>query len=88
MTAMGARLPVLSAPQLIKLLARAGFIPVAQRGSHIKIEGVRAGQRRFTTLPMHGSEDLPAGIIKAVLADLGISREELLQWIGSRRGKH
>ena len=76
---MGERLPVLSALRLIKLLAKAGFVPVAQRGSHIKLEGIRFGQRRFTTIPFHGIKNLPPGILKAVLSDLGVSRDELLQ---------
>ncbi len=84
---MGARLPVLSALRLIKLLSSAGFAPVSQRGSHIKLEGIRAGIRRFTTIPFHGSEDLPVGILKAVLFDLGISRQEFRQWMDSKQEK-
>lgn len=34
-------------------------------------------ERRFTTIPRHGSKDLPIGTLRAILRDLNVSPEKL-----------
>lgn len=35
----------------------------------------RPENQRFTTIPRHGNRDIPAGTLRAILRDLGISRQ-------------
>ncbi len=73
---MGKKLPVLSAHQLIKLLSNFGFYPVHQRGSHIKVQGVRNGKFYHTTIPVH-SGGLRLGTLNSILSDLALTRADL-----------
>jgi predicted RNA binding protein YcfA (HicA-like mRNA interferase family) len=37
----------------------------------------RPGVKRFTTIPRHGSRDIPKGSLRAILRDLELNRREL-----------
>ena len=76
---MGDKLPQISGRELIRVLGKIGIVPVAQRGSHVKLRGYYKEQLRYTTIPVHSNDDLPCGVIKAVLGDLGISRDEFFK---------
>lgn len=81
---MGEKLPTISARELIRALSKIGIVPVSQRGSHIKLQGEHNGVIRYTTIPVHGNEDLPKGILHAVMGDLGLTREEFLALLGKK----
>ena len=80
---MGA-LPRVQPLELVKLLAKLGITVERQRGSHAQLRGIYRGEMRFTTIPMHMGEELPNGILLAVLKDCGIKREEFEKML---RGK-
>ena len=73
---MGERLPRVKPLQLVKLLAKIGINVERQRGSHAQLRGVYMGEMRFTTIPIHMGEELPNGIVLAVLKDCGLSKAE------------
>ena len=79
---MGARLPKITPLQLVKALAKAGITVQRQKGSHAQLSGFYKGEFRFTTIPIHFGEELPDGILLAVLRDCGMTREELVRLIG------
>ena len=73
------KLPVLSGKQLLKLLQKSGFVVVRQKGSHIFVESVKG--ELSTVIPIHGNEDLGKGLLKAILNDLEISVDELVEML-------
>ena len=66
------RLPVLSGKELIKLLSKAGFQIVRQKGSHVSL----AKDQYKAIVPLH--DELAKGTLLGILKQCGLSREELL----------
>ena len=73
---MGGHLPRVKPLQLVKALSKIGIRVERQKGSHAQLRGFYKGQERYTTIPIHFGEELPNGIVLAVLKDCGISRED------------
>jgi len=73
------KLPAISGKKLIKVLYKMGLMPVRQSGSHAQIRGVYKGAARFTTVPVHGKENLPTGTLKGILDDCNITNEEFFK---------
>jgi len=73
-----AKLPVLSGDELIRLLKKAGFIVVRQKGSHVSLEkGIHK-----TVVPLH--DELAKGTLLGILKQCGLSREELQRLVKKR----
>jgi predicted RNA binding protein YcfA (HicA-like mRNA interferase family) len=70
-----AKLPVLSARKLLKALRKAGFSIVAQRGSHIRLNGRRGGVMRVVIVPDHS--EIAPGTLVSILRQAGMTRDEL-----------
>lgn len=68
-----AKLPVLSGEELIKVLRKAGFEVVRQRGSHVSLQ---KGNYR-TVVPLH--YELSRGALLGILKQCGLSREDLIK---------
>jgi len=68
------KLPVVSGPEIIRALRRAGFHTHRQTGSHITLKNPQTGAR--TTVPSHGGEDLPPGTLRKIIADAKLTVEE------------
>jgi predicted RNA binding protein YcfA (HicA-like mRNA interferase family) len=66
-----AKLPVLSGSELVKLLQKAGFQVVRQRGSHVSMQ--KANYR--TVVPLH--YELARGTLLGILKQCGLTREDL-----------
>ena len=70
------RLPRNARPaQVIRALERLGCQIIRQRGSHV---WVRREQRR-TVVPVHSGRPIPVGTLAAILRDLDITIEALLE---------
>jgi predicted RNA binding protein YcfA (HicA-like mRNA interferase family) len=72
-------LPVVSARQLLRVLEAAGFEIIRQKGSHVRL---KHPDGRVTTVPVHASRDIGRGLLRKILRDAEISREEFLDWLG------
>jgi predicted RNA binding protein YcfA (HicA-like mRNA interferase family) len=72
-----AHLPVLTGPEVIKLLQRLGFHIQRQVGSHVSLYGTWNGQQRYVVVPDHGRKELKKGTLRGILRRVGITREEL-----------
>jgi predicted RNA binding protein YcfA (HicA-like mRNA interferase family) len=70
---------VLSARDVLKALQRAGFERVAQRGSHVRLKGVWAGQTRVVIVPNH--PEIAAGTLLSIIRQAGMSRDEFLAFV-------
>lgn len=70
------KLPVLSARQVGRVLEKPGFEPVRQKGSHIFYQHPDG---RTTVVPVHPDEDLGRGLLRTILRDIEITREEFLK---------
>ena len=69
-----AKLPLISAVELIKILSKIGFKAVRQEGSHVFL---RHKDGRTTVVPNHPGEKLDRGLLNKILKkDIQISREE------------
>jgi len=66
----------ISAERLVKILAKTGFQPLRQRGSHLLL---RHPDGRSTVIPMHSGEDIGKGLLMKILKDVGLSKEEYLK---------
>lgn len=73
------KLPVVKALDLIKYLNKKGFVCIHVKGSH----HIFRSNDRHTTVPVHGNSEIGKGLLKAILAEAGISMDEFKQeWCG------
>ncbi len=67
-------LPVLNWREVLKALARRGFRPVRQRGSHIVVEDARG---RFVVVPR--KDEIKKGTLLSIVEEAELSKEEFLR---------
>ena len=72
-----ARLPVVSASELIKVLEKEGFRVVRQRGSHIVLQKRTEESTITTVVPNH--KELALGTLRSILKRTGLSAEDLIR---------
>ena len=60
------KLPTLSGKKLIDFLQSIGFEIVRTNGSHFRL---KHSDGRVTTVPIHGNEDLPKGLLRKIIRD-------------------
>ena len=70
------RLPRLKGKEVIRALERAGFRIIRTKGSHTFL---RHPDGRATVVPFHSSETIGPGLLRAILRDVEISVDELLE---------
>jgi predicted RNA binding protein YcfA (HicA-like mRNA interferase family) len=70
-------LPVVSGDGLVRALRRAGFTPVSQRGSHVKL---RHDDGRSAIVPMH--REVRPGTLRSILRQSRLEPAELLRLLG------
>ena len=63
------KLRVLSGREVLKILRGFGFQEFSQRGSHIKIRRVMAGQTQTLTVPNH--DEIDRGTLQAIYRQAG-----------------
>lgn len=71
------KLPRVSGADVIRALARLGFVQVRQRGSHVVLKRSNANGVRGCVVPMH--PELATGTLRGVLKQAGVSVEEFTQ---------
>jgi len=69
------KLNPISAEKLIKILEKIGFIKKRQKGSHIFLQHPDG---RITVIPVHKGEKIGRGLLRKILKDVDLSREEYL----------
>jgi predicted RNA binding protein YcfA (HicA-like mRNA interferase family) len=71
-----ARLPVLKAREVIRILNALGFEEVRQRGSHKQF---RHPDGRVTTVPVHQGRDISPTLLRQIIKDVGLPHDEFLK---------
>lgn len=71
---MSPRLPVVAGADVVRVLGRAGFAQISQRGSHVKL---RHADGRTAIVPLH--RELAPGTLRSVLRQARISIDDLVQ---------
>ena len=73
---MTAKLPVISGDELIRALAKFGYVQVRQKGSHVRLRDLSDAHRKSVTIPLHPS--IAFGTLKQILRDARITVEQLI----------
>ena len=73
------KLGPLPGDRVVEALKRAGFQMVRQKGSHVFL---RHPDGRTTVVPVHKGEELGRGILRRIIHDAELTREELLELFG------
>ena len=70
------RLPSLNGEQIVKALGKAGFQVLRQKGSHIYL---KHPDGRATVVPVHKGESVGRGLLRKIIQDADLRREEFLK---------
>jgi predicted RNA binding protein YcfA (HicA-like mRNA interferase family) len=68
------KLPVLSGKEIIKALAKVGFVPIRQKGSHVFL---RHADGRRTVVPLH--EEINKSTVMDIIEQTKLTRGEFLK---------
>lgn len=65
----------MKADELIRALEKAGFRLIRQKGSHMRM---KHSDGRVVTVPVHPGRDIGRGLLRKVLRDAELTREEFM----------
>ncbi|VVB96772.1 HicA toxin of bacterial toxin-antitoxin [uncultured archaeon] len=78
------KIPVFRGKELIMFLEYLGFQVTRTKGSHARL---KSGDGRVTSVPVHGSKDIPKGLLRKIIReDLEMSLEEFIELYSKYRG--
>jgi len=63
-----------SAKEIIKTLKKAGFEVISQKGSHIKLRGIKEGKIQTVIVPNH--KEITRGTFSSILVQASMTRKE------------
>ncbi len=72
------RLRPLSGERVVKALQKAGFDVVRQKGSHVFLAHPDG---RATVVPIHKGEQLGRGLLRKIIHDAELTREEFMEFL-------
>ena len=67
------KLVTLSGKEMCKILMSLGFERIYGKGSHVRF---KHSDGRRTVVPVHGNEDLGKGLLREILKQINLSKEE------------
>ncbi|MBI2832735.1 MAG: type II toxin-antitoxin system HicA family toxin [Chloroflexi bacterium] len=70
------RLPSLTGQEVVKALGKAGFETLRKKGSHFYL---KHPDGRATVVPVHKGESVGRGLLRKILHEADLSREEFLR---------
>ena len=73
------RLPALSGSDLIKILSKAGFQFVRQKGSHIILVKFTESKKRAVVVPNH--KEIDRGTLSEIIRQAGLTKDEFLKLV-------
>ena len=71
------QLPRASGKAVVQALERGGFTVSHRRGSHVYLR--KLGVAALVIVPVHGNRDLPAGTLRSIVRQSGLSVDELVE---------
>jgi len=69
-------IPILKPQEVVRILAKLGFVEVRQKGSHKQF---RHHDGRGTTVPFHKGRDISPRLLRQIASDIGLTIEEFLE---------
>lgn len=72
------KLPLLSPQELIRILQKMGFQESRQKGSH---KYFKHSDGRATVVPFHSGRDIGRGLLKTILNEIQVNREEFMKYL-------
>ena len=72
-----AKLPSLTARQVVRALKRAGFIEDRQKGSHLIL--IRPEMKARTVVPIHRGRTIKEPLLRAIIRDANLGIEEFTE---------
>jgi len=73
------RLPILSGSDLVKILSKAGFQFVRQKGSHIILVKFTESKKRAVVVPNH--KEIDRGTLSEIIRQAGLTKDEFLKLV-------
>lgn len=67
------KLVTISGKKLCKILEKLSFEKIHQRGSHVRY---KHPDGRITVVPIHGNEEIGKGLLREILNQIKISKED------------
>ncbi|MEI1376428.1 type II toxin-antitoxin system HicA family toxin [Nostoc sp. UHCC 0926] len=74
------KLPVLTGKTVINALEKIGFQAVRQKGSHVQME---REDGRLVTIPVHAGKTIGKVLLRKILRDAELTREEFIALLES-----
>ena len=71
------KLPRLSGKDVLKVLSKAGFVAVRQKGSHVILKKQIPEGTRTTVVPLH--KEVDRGTLLEIIRQAGLKKEEFLK---------
>lgn len=68
-----------SARQIVNAFRRAGFEIFSQKGSHIKMRGIREGKLQTVIIPNH--KEIALGTLSSILKQASMTKNELETYV-------
>lgn len=72
------KLPILSVREIIKVLEKMDFQEIRQKGSH---KYFKRPDGRATVVPVHPGRDIGKGLLRRILNEIEIDREEFFRYL-------
>lgn len=73
------KLPRLSGREVIKILAKIGYIPVRQKGSHIILKKQTEQGTKAVVVPNH--DEVDRGTLLEIIRQAGLKKEDFLNLV-------
>lgn len=70
------KLPRLSGKEVIKVLSKAGFMPVRQKGSHVILKKESGSGTKATVVPLH--KEIDRGTLLEIIRQTGLKKDEFM----------
>jgi len=71
------KLITISGKKFCKILEQLGFEKIYGKGSHVRF---KHPDGRRTVVPVHGNEDLGKGLLRTILNQVDLTKEEYEEW--------
>lgn len=71
-----AKLPSVTAQELITALEKIGFYSIRQKGSHVRM---KHDDGRVVTIPVHARKIIGKGLLLKILRDAELTKEALIE---------
>lgn len=70
------KLPAITGNEVINALEKVGFQVIRQKGSHVRMQHEDG---RVVTIPVHAGKSIGRGLLRKIVRDAELSREEFME---------